>query len=158
MKTLVLLTLFLPALSFAANDTQAALEALKSKLNKYGTPTLQGKTKVADKEVATLSFGKKKINLNYDTVDEIKKSHGGTATVFVKNGSEFVRVSTNVLKDDGSRAIGTELAHNKAYEAVSKGEKFCGEVEILGTPYDTCYEPIKSGAETLGVYYVGYKK
>ena len=79
--------------------------------------------------------------------------------MFVKDGEEFVRVSTNVLKDDGTRAIGTQLARNKAYEAISKGNLFCGDVEILGSPYDTCYEPIKDAAgKILGAYYVGFKK
>jgi methyl-accepting chemotaxis protein len=32
-----------------------------------------------------------------------------TATLFVKSGDEFIRASTGVKKDDGSRAIGTTL-------------------------------------------------
>ncbi len=142
----------------SAGDTKGSLEGLKTKLNKYGAPKTEGTSKVADKDVPNLFFGKKKINLNYDSVDDIKKSFGGTATVFVKSGDEFIRVSTNVLKDDGTRALGTQLARNKAYDAIVKGETFCGEVEILGSPYDTCYEPIKNGKETIGIYYVGFKK
>lgn len=141
-----------------AGDTKASLEGLKKRLNKYGAPKLQGTEKLGDKDVPVLLFGAKKVNSNYDVVDDVKKSFGGTATVFVKAGDEFVRVSTNVLKDDGTRAIGTPLAHNKAYDAVKKGETFCGEVEILGSPYDTCYAPIQSGSGTLGIYYVGFKK
>lgn len=148
----------LVAMPAHANDTKAALEGLKTKLNKYGAPKTEGTDKVADKTVPGLLFGKKKINNNYDVVDDVKKSFGGTATVFVKSGDEFVRISTNVLKDDGTRAVGTTLARNKAYEAVMKGETFCGEVEILGSPYDTCYEPIKAGSDTVGIYYVGFKK
>ncbi|MGZ3788287.1 MAG: Cache 3/Cache 2 fusion domain-containing protein [Bacteriovorax sp.] len=145
--------------AMAANDTKAALETLKSKLNRYGAPKTEGTEETAGKKVAALYFGKKKINNNFDIVDDVKKTHGGTATLFVKEGNEFVRVSTNVLKDDGTRAIGTELAHNKAYETVVKGDTFCGEVEILKSPYDTCYEPIKDATgKILGIYYFGYKK
>ncbi len=147
------------AFTAQAGDTKKSLELLRSKLNKYGAPKLEGTEKVADKTVPGLYFGTKKINNNFDSVDDVKKSMQGTATVFVKQGDEFVRVSTNVLKDDGTRAVGTSLAHNKAYEKLIKGETFCGDVEILNLPYDTCYEPIKNAAgETLGVYYVGYKK
>lgn len=154
----VLFTLFF-AFTAHAGDTKKSLDLLKSKLNKYGAPKLEGTDKVGDKTVPGLFFGAKKINNNFDSVDDVKKSAQGTATVFVKAGDEFVRVSTNVLKDDGTRAVGTQLARNKAYEKVIKGEMFCGDVEILGSPYDTCYEPIKSASgETLGVYYVGYKK
>ena len=82
-----------------------------------------------------------------------------TATLFVKGGDEYIRVSTSVPKPDGSgRAIGTVLA-GPALESIKAGKPYYGEVPILGTPYITGYEPIKdsSGAE-IGIYYVGYKK
>ncbi len=142
-----------------AEDTKKSLESLKTMLNKYGEPKTDGVVTVGDKSVPVLMFGSKKVNLNYEVVDAVKKVNGGNATIFVKSGDDYVRVSTNVLKDDGTRAIGTVLAKNKAYEAINKGETFCGVVDILGKPYDTCYEPIKnSKAETLGIYYVGYPK
>ena len=104
-------------------------------------------------------FGARKINNNYDVVDEIKKSTGATATVFVKDGDEFVRVSTNVLTPEGKRGVGTQLARAKAYESVSKGEQFCGQVDVLGTPFDACYNPIKdAGGKVIGVTYIGFKK
>jgi hypothetical protein len=54
----------------------------------------------------------------------------------VKNGDEYVRVATNVKKDDGSRAIGTVLEpKGKAIQSINKGEPFYGEVDILGKPY-----------------------
>jgi hypothetical protein len=34
---------------------------------------------------------------------------GGTATLFSKTGEDYIRVSTNVIKN-GERAIGTKLA------------------------------------------------
>ena len=142
-----------------ADKTAESLETLKSSLKKMGEPTINGVEKAGDKSVPALFFGAKKINNNYVAVDNIKKKHGGTATVFVADGEDFIRVTTNVLKDDGTRAVGTPLAKNKAYEAIKKGEKFCGDVEILGSMYDTCYEPIKDAAgKTLGIYYVGFKK
>lgn len=142
-----------------AKDPKVSLAALKSTLEKLGPATLEGSSKVADRDVPNLKFGPRVVNNNYTVVDNIKKQHDGTATLFVKAGDEYVRVSTNVLKDDGTRAVGTTLAKNKAYEAIQKGETFCGQVDILGKPYDTCYEPIKSSTgEVIGIYYVGYQK
>ena len=141
-----------------SGDTKTSLETLKAKLNKLGAPKLEGTDTVAGKTVPAIYFGKVKINNNFDVVDAVKATHGGTATVFVKDGDEFIRVSTNVLKPDGTRAIGTPLARNPAYEAVTKGETFCGEVTILNLPYDTCYEPITADGKVIGIYYVGYKK
>jgi hypothetical protein len=43
--------------------------------------------------------------------DEVKNTAlmSGTATLFVRSGDDFVRVSTNVKLDDGARAVGTML-------------------------------------------------
>ena len=88
------------------------------------------------------------------------KQAQGTATIFVKHGDEYVRVATNVKKDDGSRAIGTVLdPKGKAIESIRKGEPFYGEVDILGKPYITGYKPIRdSSQKVIGIYYVGYLK
>ncbi len=142
-----------------ANDPKAAIEQLDARLAKIGAPKVEGTEKVGDKTVPALFFGARKINNNYDVVDEIRKSTGASATVFVKDGDEFVRVSTNVLTPEGKRGVGTTLARNKAYEAVSKGGSWCGDIEVLGTPFNACYNPIKDGAgKTIGVTYVGFKK
>ena len=141
-----------------AGDPKATITALEERLAKIGAPKVVGTDKAGDKTVPALFFGARKINNNYDVVDEIKKSSGATATIFVKDGDEFVRVSTNVLTPEGKRGVGTPLARAKAYEAVVKGDKFCGDVDVLGTPYTACYHPIKEGAKVIGVAYVGFKK
>ncbi len=83
-----------------------------------------------------------------------------TATLFVKAGDEYVRVATNVQKEDGSRAIGTILdPKGPVIQAIKRGGQFYGEATILGKPYMTAYEPIKDASENvIGIYYVGYKK
>ena len=70
---------------------------------------VKGEEVVAGKTVPALHFGATKMNNNFVLVDEVQKEAGGTATIFVKSGDEFVRVATNVRKNDGSRAIGTIL-------------------------------------------------
>jgi len=45
------------------------------------------------------------INGNFDLPDTVKEIFGGSATVFMGD----VRVSTNVLLPDGTRAVGTRL-------------------------------------------------
>jgi hypothetical protein len=100
------------------------------------------------------------MNNNFVLVDEVQKEAGGTATIFVRIGDEFVRVATNVKKDDGSRAIGTILdPKGRAIAAIAKGESYFGEADILGKPYVTGYEPIRDATgNVIGVYYVGYLK
>ena len=143
-----------------ADDVQSAMQVLKAKAASLGVPSLKGEEAVAGKTVPALYFGESEMNNHFTLVDEVQKEKGGTATIFVKNGEEFVRVATNVKKDDGSRAIGTILdPKGKAIAAISKDESFLGDVDILGNPYVTGYEPIHDGAnKVIGVYYVGYLK
>jgi hypothetical protein len=148
---------------FAQSDARVAksMESLKAMTAKLGAPKVEGSDAVGGKDAPALYFGTTKINNNFEVVDAVGKQDGQgmTATLFVKGGDEFIRVSTSVPKPDGSgRAIGTVLA-GPALESIKAGKAHYGEVPILGTPYMTGYEPIKDGAgATIGVYYVGYKK
>ena len=142
-----------------AYDPKATIADLDARLSKIGAAKVDGTDTVADKTVPALFFGDRKINNNFDVVDAVRKAHSATATVFVKQGDEFVRVSTNVLTPEGKRGIGTQLARNKAYEAVIKGEQYCGPIDVLGTAFDACYNPIKdAGGKIVGVSYIGHKK
>ena len=142
-----------------AYDPKATIADLDARLAKIGLAKIEGTDTVAGKSVPAIFFGDRKINNNYDVVDAVRKAHSATATVFVKDGDEFVRVSTNVLTPEGKRGVGTQLARNAAYEAVSKGQSFCGAIDVLGTAYDACYNPIKdAGGKVIGVSYIGHKK
>ena len=104
---------------------KTAMEALKSKAGKLGAAKIEGTDSVAGKQVPAIYFGSAKQNNDFTLVDEVVKEAGGTATIFVKSGDksgdEFVRVATNVKKDDGTRAIGTILL---PYLAGSRGGFF----------------------------------
>jgi methyl-accepting chemotaxis protein len=102
-----------------------------------------------------LMIGDYQVNGNFELPDRLKEICGGTATLFMGD----TRISTNVMKPDGSRAIGTKLT-GVAYETVLKqGRSYRGEANILGTPYFTAYDPIKNAqGATIGVMYVGVKK
>ena len=96
------------------------------------------------------------LNGNLPVVDKVRDIIGGTATVFMGD----LRVTTNVQKPDGSRAVGTKLAKGPVHDAVlGAGQPFRGEADILGTAYYTAYDPIR-GADgaVIGVLYVGVKK
>lgn len=151
--------LFGVASAAQAYDPKATIADLDARLAKIGAPRIEGTDTVAGKTVPAIYFGARKINNNFDVVDAVRKAHDATATVFVKDGDEFVRVSTNVLTPEGKRGIGTQLARNKAYEAVTKGQQYCGPIDVLGTAFDACYNPIKdTGGKIIGVSYIGHKK
>ena len=103
-----------------------------------------------------LYVGSTPMNDFVEPVDRIKTLVGGTATVFLND----LRVTTNVVKDDGSRAVGTRLKPGPVYDAVLKaGQSYRGQADLLGTPYFVAYDPIKNAAgQTIGVLYVGIPK
>ena len=149
-----------PVFAGPAENVQTAMQLLKSKAAALGVPSVKGEDEVAGKTVPVLYFGSTEMNNNFALVDEVQKQMGGTATLFVKDGDEFVRVATNVKKADGSRAIGTLLdPKGKVFAAIAKGDSYFGEANILGKPYITGYEPIRDASNNvIGIYYVGYLK
>ena len=142
------------------DNVKTSIAALKAETAKLGAPKIEGTAPVAGKDVPGLYFGTTKMNNFFGVVDEVVKENGGTATLFVKAGDEYVRVATNVKKDDGSRAIGTILdPKGPVIAMINKGEAYYGEATILGKPYITGYEPIKGASgNVIGIYYVGYMK
>ena len=131
-----------------AEKVKEALKLMKEEAAKLGEPKAEG---------VGLFFGTTKMNGNYAIVDALRARFGCTATFFAKKGTDYVRISTNVL-NEGNRAVGTVLdPKGPAYAAIIKGEAHYGKVDILGKKYEAGYEPIKNAAgETIGVYYVGF--
>jgi methyl-accepting chemotaxis protein len=103
-----------------------------------------------------LMAGDAVLNDNYEVVDRVRDLVGGTATIFQGD----LRISTNVKKPDGSRAVGTRLAAGPVHDAVFQDKRpYRGEAEILGVPYFTAYDPIQDAAgNVIGVLYVGVEK
>ncbi len=161
---LIAMLLIAPSLAYAKEDAsqkvKTSMGLFKSEAAKLGAARIEGTDPVAGKELPALYFGGTKMNNNYDLVDEIVTKAGGTATVFVKSGDNYVRVATNVKKDDGSRAVGTILDPNgNVIVSIRNNEAYYGEANILGKPYITAYEPIRDSANNvIGIYYVGYLK
>ena len=147
---LFLLLPFVSAPVQAADNPKVveAMQTLKDAATKLGAAKLDGEN---------LYFGSTKINGDFTAVDEVKAKHQATATMFAKKGTNFVRVSTNVMKE-GQRAVGSVLdPSGPAYAAIKQGNSFYGLVDILGKTYDTGYEPVKSeSGDVIGILYVGY--
>jgi methyl-accepting chemotaxis protein len=123
-----------------------------------GAAALGPIVEVGGQKVPNLSLGSQPQANEFTLVDRIQSLVGSTATVFVKRDNDFIRISTNVKKPDGSRAIGTPLdPKGKAIAALREGQAFYGAADILGQLYLTAYEPMRdAGGTIIGVWYVGY--
>ena len=91
-----------------------------------------------------------------EPVDRIKQLVGGSATVFQGD----TRITTNVTKPDGTRAVGTKLTDPLVRDAVlARGVPYRGEADILGVPHFTAYDPIRDAdGKVIGVLYSGIPK
>lgn len=94
---------------------------------------------------------------NLQLVDKFHKDTGALATVFLRQGDDFVRVTTSVVDLSGKRAIGSLLDRNsKTYAALSAGENYHNVVNLFGTDYLGFYAPLKNSAQQVfGGIFVG---
>nr|WP_303649458.1 Cache 3/Cache 2 fusion domain-containing protein [Asticcacaulis machinosus] len=95
-------------------------------------------------------------------VDAIGQINSGYVTIFAADeaAQDFVRLSTNVIKADGNRAVGTPLGKDSAaFPAISAGKPFFGVAAIVGEKYQTAYTPvINADGKVIGIIFVGTAK
>ncbi|MCL6704886.1 methyl-accepting chemotaxis protein [Pseudomonas sp. T1.Ur] len=113
---------------------------------------------VAGVQTPGLSLGGEVLNNNFKEVDDFKTMTAGVATVFVRSGDDFIRVSTSLTKQDGTRAIGTVLDRaGPAYGPVMAGQSYIGRALLFGRYYMSQYTPVRdSSGKIIAVLYVGF--
>jgi methyl-accepting chemotaxis protein len=143
--------------AMVGDTVRVALRVLVREGEAFGAPSKGRAVKVGNQEVPDLLLGGRPQANTTVLVDRVKALTDSTATVFSRRGDDFIRISTNVLAADGTRAVGTPLdPSGKAIAALREGESFHGMVEILGQPYMTGYEPIRdAGGQVVGAWYAG---
>ena len=92
-------------------------------------------------------------------VDRATSYVGGNATLFVHDdaANQFVRRTTNLKKENGDRAVGTNLAADHPGQAVlRRGDAYKGPAILFGRRFFTAYQPIFNPAgKVVGIIYVG---
>lgn len=102
------------------------------------------------------------LNRDFEIVDRVKQTvyqdvvynnkDIGTATIF----QDDVRISTNVKKEDDTRAIGTRVSEEVYNQVVIQGEPWFGRAYVVNDWYITAYEPIRDIRDRIiGILYVG---
>src|SRR3954470_22455175 len=96
---------------------------------------------------------------DHTIVDRAVAYTGGNATLFVYDeaSNQFVRRTTNVKKENGDRAVGTQLAPDHPGQAVlRKGEAYKGPAVLFGKSFMTAYYPVLNPTgKVAGIIYVG---
>lgn len=115
------------------------------------TRTINGLT------VPLLKGGETELHENNAIPDDFFQRTGSIATLFVRNGDSFVRVATSLRKEDGERAIGTQLdSTSPALAPVLHGDIYRGLAQLFGKRYITQYQPVKDASgKTIAILFVG---
>ncbi len=97
------------------------------------------------------------LNGDCAAIDRFTEQTGMRATVFARQGEDFVRIATSVRKQDGERAVGTLLDRSHpAYRALHEGRPYAGYATVFGRQNLTRYDPVRDAAgQLVGVLYVG---
>lgn len=98
------------------------------------------------------------VNLNYTLVDQFSRMTGGNATVFIRMGEDFLRVTTSLKNEQGKRATGTMLgSKHPGYQTLMRGDVYTGEARLFGVDYMTEYTPVvDDSGRVIAVLYVGF--
>src|ERR1700754_484862 len=92
-------------------------------------------------------------------VDRAVSYTGGNATLFVYDdaSNQFIRRTTNVKKENGDRAVGTQLAPDHPGQApLRKGQAYKGPAVLFGKSFMTAYYPVMNpSGKVIGIIYVG---
>ncbi len=95
-------------------------------------------------------------NNDFTLVDRIKEVAGvDTVTIFLGD----LRVSTNVLTEDGKRAVGTRISQPVREVVLDQGQDYVGRAYVVKEWFITRYEPLRDQrGEVIGSLYVGARE
>ncbi|TFW23266.1 methyl-accepting chemotaxis protein [Duganella callida] len=112
---------------------------------------------IGGKPTPTLKNAGKTLNLDFSIPDKFTSDTGVIATIFAASGEEFVRVSTSLKKENGERAVGTQLDHaHPSYPLLRNGTSYIGLATLFGKQFITQYDPIRDhGGKVIGVLFIG---
>jgi methyl-accepting chemotaxis protein-2 (aspartate sensor receptor) len=112
---------------------------------------------IAGKPTPSLKHGGKTLNLDFSIPDKFTSDTGVVATIFAADGEEFVRVTTSLKKENGERAVGTQLDHaHPSYPLLRAGNSYIGLATLFGKQFITQYDPIKDASgKIIGVLFIG---
>jgi methyl-accepting chemotaxis protein-2 (aspartate sensor receptor) len=115
------------------------------------------KVEIAGKPTPSLLHGGKTLNLDFSIPDKFTSDTGVIATIFAADGDEFVRVTTSLKKENGERAVGTQLDHaHPSYTLLRAGSSYIGLATLFGKQFITQYDPIKDASgKVIGVLFIG---
>ncbi len=90
-------------------------------------------------------------------MESFTRNTSAVATIFAREGDNFVRIATTLKNDKGERAVGTSLATtHPALSLIKSGKTYTGSATLFGQEYMTHYAPLLDAAgQVQGIAFVG---
>ncbi len=112
---------------------------------------------VGGRATPVIRHGSSVLNGDFTLPDRFTERTGVVATIFVRSGADFIRVSTSLKKESGERAIGTVLdLQHPAHALLSSGKAYRGIAQLFGKDVITAYEPVRDRqGSVIGALFVG---
>lgn len=109
--------------------------------------------------IPTMKIAGARVANTTDLVDHVQRLIGETVTIFQIIPDGALRIATNVLQTDGSRAVNTFIPlDSPVYQTVMSDQPFYGRAYVVNAWYQTAYEPLKDmQGKIIGMLYVGVK-
>lgn len=140
----------------AERDIDASLRTLSLA---FGETFPDAKIAIRDGVVDRIEIPQMPEFSDHKIVDRATSYVGGNATLFAYDeaSQQFVRRTTNVKKENGDRAVGTQLAaDHPAQAALRRGVAYKGPAILFGHRFYTAYQPVFGAAgKVIGIVYVG---
>ena len=113
---------------------------------------------LGEEKAPDILLGSKSLTDNFTLVDKVHDETGGFCTIYTRRGDDFIHVSSNVVKENGEKAVGTILEPgSEASKALLQDNSYVGLVDVVGTPYLAGFEPLRNGdGKTIGAQFVGF--
>ena len=141
---------------------EIAVTAVKDKINsdmasfefmlaqEYGSFSLRG-NELTDQNDVSLTH-------QYTVIDRVSSMLNVVATVFVRDGNDFRRVTTSISDNSGRRAVDSFLGQDSpVISVINSGNDFVGNAPIFGREYITKYRPLfrANSREVIGILFIG---
>ncbi|MFP4023223.1 MAG: methyl-accepting chemotaxis protein [Thiohalospira sp.] len=152
------------------NRVNYAIKAAHEIFYNYGEPTFGEDTYEVNavnqeslnskrETIQNFILGEKEINSDNEIVDKIQEATGATTTIFQKINGGYLRISTNVMNEEGKRATGTFIPNTSdVVRTIESGQTYQGRAFVVDDYYLTAYEPIWIDGQIQGILYVGIRE
>ncbi len=122
-------------------------------LRKKGTATVN----INGVETLGLYNGFSRLNKNFEPVDHFQELTGAVSGVYVKDGDEYIRITSSLKNENDERILLDKIDPNEQiYKKIEAKEKYVGLENIAGKNYMSVYSPIVKDDEIIGALYVGF--